>query len=268
VTRPTARADLLVDHPQKRRGAAPAPAPPATWRWPTPPRSLLQLPNWASASSRRHRTRWWGYYYGMPGGGDGAGGRHPGGAPPAVGRARGAAPGGYVAMCALIAGVFPPYKTTDGDPHQPAVHVAAALAAADGGRAHPGRRRALHRPRSAPQGRRAVPPAAAPRRPAVHLRARSRRGSGRRRAPAQRRDLARRTAVAGGASVEVWATGRFHVAFCEGQTVVLYRGPEPSVPCPRGSLLGRDGRRGAGRSAAPPDAERRSAPRAPARGAA
>ena len=31
---------------------------------------------------------------------------------------------------------------------------------------------------------------------------------------------------------EAWATGRFHVAFCEGQTVLLYRGPEPSLPCP------------------------------------
>jgi hypothetical protein len=31
---------------------------------------------------------------------------------------------------------------------------------------------------------------------------------------------------------EAWATGRFHVGFCDGQTVVLYRGPEPSVACP------------------------------------
>jgi len=35
----------------------------------------------------------------------------------------------------------------------------------------------------------------------------------------------------------VWATGRFHVAFCQGQTVVLYRGPEPSVPCPSWDAL-------------------------------
>jgi hypothetical protein len=36
---------------------------------------------------------------------------------------------------------------------------------------------------------------------------------------------------------EAWATGRFHVAFCEGQTVVLYRGPEPSVSCPAWDAL-------------------------------
>lgn len=37
--------------------------------------------------------------------------------------------------------------------------------------------------------------------------------------------------VAGGMQ-EVWNTGNFHVAFCEGQTVVLFRGPEPGIACP------------------------------------
>ena len=36
---------------------------------------------------------------------------------------------------------------------------------------------------------------------------------------------------------DVWATRRFHVAFCHGQTVVLYRGPETSVPCPAWEAL-------------------------------
>jgi hypothetical protein len=31
---------------------------------------------------------------------------------------------------------------------------------------------------------------------------------------------------------EIWGTGLFHVAFCQGQTVVLYRGREPGVDCP------------------------------------
>jgi hypothetical protein len=31
---------------------------------------------------------------------------------------------------------------------------------------------------------------------------------------------------------DVWSTGAFRVAFCEGQTIVLRRGPALSVSCP------------------------------------
>ena len=45
---------------------------------------------------------------------------------------------------------------------------------------------------------------------------------------------------------EIWATDASTSAFCEGQTVVLYRGPEPSIPCPswEALLAGTDGRSG------------------------
>jgi len=55
---------------------------------------------------------------------------------------------------------------------------------------------------------------------------------------------------------DVWATGRFHVAFCRGQTVVLYRGPEPSLPCPPWEALIAGRPPGAGEppaAAAPPE---------------
>jgi hypothetical protein len=36
---------------------------------------------------------------------------------------------------------------------------------------------------------------------------------------------------------DLWATGGFHVAFCQGQSVVLFRGAGASVPCPAWDAL-------------------------------
>jgi hypothetical protein len=36
---------------------------------------------------------------------------------------------------------------------------------------------------------------------------------------------------------ELWAGGGFHVAFCQGQTVVLRRGSGEGVPCPAWQAL-------------------------------
>jgi hypothetical protein len=55
---------------------------------------------------------------------------------------------------------------------------------------------------------------------------------------------------------EVWATDRFHVGFCEGQTVVLYRGPEPSVACPAWDGLLTSAAPAASAAEAPPPPER------------
>jgi hypothetical protein len=36
---------------------------------------------------------------------------------------------------------------------------------------------------------------------------------------------------------DLWATGGFHVAFCQGKSVVLFRGAGDSVPCPAWDAL-------------------------------
>jgi hypothetical protein len=36
---------------------------------------------------------------------------------------------------------------------------------------------------------------------------------------------------------DLWAAGGFHVAFCEGKSVVLFRGSAESVPCPSWEAL-------------------------------
>ena len=191
ATRPDRAATLLVDHPQKRRslllplaatglrghGRPCHPAPAAAELG----RALPLLASHALVGLLLRDAR----------GGDGAGGRHPGSAPAAGGRPRRSAPGRVRRHVRVDRRRVPALQDAGRRSHQPALHAAAALRRGRGGRPHPGRRRALHRPRSAPQGRRPVPPASPPGRPAVHLRARSRGRRGCGRAAARRRDLAR-----------------------------------------------------------------------------
>jgi hypothetical protein len=139
--------------------------------------------------------------------------------------------GHYVTACALLSGVFPPYRTPDGDyrsplyvrrhPHRvsdedvrsqreavrfigrdPRLKVAAQYNLLP----HLAGRPYIYELEHAPEADVV----------ALHV------GGGT--YPDGRPAWRRRV-------MEIWATGRFHVAFCEGQTVVLYRGPEMSVPC-------------------------------------
>src|SRR6185503_11880643 len=143
----------------------------------------------------------------------------------------------YVAMCALIAGVFPPYKTQDGDRISPLYTSRRPYAAAeDDVRTQAAAVRFVGRdPRLKVAAQYHLLPHLAGRpsiyeldhAPEADVVALQLNGGtwpdGR---PSWRRRV-----------TEDWATGRFHVAFCESQTVVLYRGPEPSVPCPSWDAL-------------------------------
>jgi len=232
VTRPHHAAALLVDHPQKRRALLLPLAATGYVAMADPATLLLQAPNWAERFLSSHRTRWWGYYYGMPAVamaliGAILGARRL----QSAGRA-GPRLGGYVAMCALIAGVFPPYKTQDGDRISPLYTPRRPYAATDEDvRTQAAAVRFVGRdPRLKVAAQYHLLPHLAGR-PFIYeldhaaeadvVALQLNGGTWPDGRPSWRRLVG-----------TVWATGRFHVAFCEGQTVVLYRGPEPSVPCP------------------------------------
>ncbi len=237
VTRPFHAAALLVDHPQKRRSLLLPLAATGYVAMADPATLLLQLPNWAERFLSSHRTRWWGYYYGMPAVAMALVGAILGARRlQAAGRA-GPRLGGYVAVCALIAGVFPPYKTPDGDRISPLYTSRRPYAAEDGDvRSQRAAVRFIGRdPRLKVAAQYHLLPHLAGR-PFIYeldhaadadvVALQLNGGTWPDGRPSWRRLVA-----------AVWATGRFHVAFCQGQTVVLFRGPEPSVPCPSWDAL-------------------------------
>ena len=59
-------ADLLVNHPQKRRSLLLPLAATGYVGLADPLPIALQLPNWGERFLSTHRTRWWGYHYGVP----------------------------------------------------------------------------------------------------------------------------------------------------------------------------------------------------------
>jgi hypothetical protein len=144
---------------------------------------------------------------------------------------------GYVAMAALIAGVFPPYKTPDGDRISPLYTARRPYAAADEDvRTQEAAVRFIGRdPRLKVAAQYHLLPHLAGR-PFIYeldhaadadvVALQLNGGTWPDGRPSWRRRVS-----------EVWATGRFHVAFCQGQTVVLFRGPEASVPCPSWDAL-------------------------------
>jgi uncharacterized membrane protein len=115
LTRPDRALGLLVDNLQKRRSLL---LPPLTTGYiglAEPASLLLLLPNWGERFLSTHRTRWWGYYYGMPAAamatlGLLAGWRRL----KAAGMASRHLPG-YVIGCSLLAGLVPPYETPSGN---------------------------------------------------------------------------------------------------------------------------------------------------------
>ena len=113
--RPDRAALLLVDNVEKRRSLL-LPLLDTGYVGLTEPASLLLLlPNWGERFLSTHRTRWWGYYYGMPAAamaclGLLAGWRRL----KSEGTAGGRLPA-YVVGCSLLAGLVPPYTTPNGN---------------------------------------------------------------------------------------------------------------------------------------------------------
>jgi uncharacterized membrane protein len=232
ATHPLHAATLLVDHPQKRRALLLPLASTGYVGMADPAALLLQIPNWAERFLSSHRTRWWGYYYGMPAVATALVGAILGARRLQSAALAGPRLGGYVAMCALIAGVFPPYKTQDGDRISPLYTPRRPYAAEDEDvRTQAAAVRFVGRdPRLKVAAQYHLLPHLAGR-PFIYeldhaadadvVALQLNGGTWPDGRPSWRRLVA-----------AVWASGRFHVAFCQGQTVVLYRGPEPSVPCP------------------------------------
>jgi hypothetical protein len=112
-----------VDHPQKRRALLLPLAATGYVAMADPATLLMQAPNWAERFLSSHRTRWWGYYYGMPAVATALVGAILGARRLQSAGLAGPRLGGYVAMCALIAGCADSghsSKTTAAD-HQAAV---------------------------------------------------------------------------------------------------------------------------------------------------
>jgi uncharacterized membrane protein len=237
VTRPHRAAALLVDHPQKRRSLLLPLAATGYVGLADPVSLVLQLPNWAERLLSSHRTRWWGYYYGMPAVATALVGVVLGARRLQAAALAGPRLGGYVAACALIAGVLPPYKTPDGDRISPMYTRGRPYAASpEDVRSQEAAVRFIGRdPRLKVAAQYHLLPHLAGR-PYIYeldhaadvdvVALQLNGGTWPDGRPAWRRRV-----------LEVWATGRFHVALCQGQTVVLYRGPEPSVPCPSWEAL-------------------------------
>ena len=237
LTRPDRALSLLVDDAQKRRSLL---LPPLTTGYiglAEPTSLVLLLPNWAERFLSTHRTRWWGYYYGMPAAamatlGLLAGWRRL----KAAGTASRHLPG-YVIACALLAGLVPPYETPSGNKRsdlyywrQPNAATPEAIRT----------QRALVRfvpsdPRLKVAAQYNLLPHLAER-PFIVMLDRAAEADlialqldgatypeGR---PAWKRRL-----------WELDEAGAFAVAFCEGSSVALRRKPAPAVPCPAWDAL-------------------------------
>jgi uncharacterized membrane protein len=115
VSHPLRTAELLVDEADKRRGLLLPLLGTGYLAAAEPASLLLVLPNWGERFLSTHRTRWWGYYYGMPAVamacvGMLAGWRRL----KASGRSVERLPA-YVLGCVLLAGILPPYLTPAGN---------------------------------------------------------------------------------------------------------------------------------------------------------
>jgi predicted membrane protein DUF2079 len=258
LVRPDRAAALLVDHPQKRRALLQPLAGTGFVGMADPVSLVLQLPNWGERFLSTHRTRWWGYYYGMPAV-----------ATALIGlllgwrRLEGAGLAGaglpvYLLTCTLLIGLLPPYRTPDGERKSPLYSWRRPYASNE---------EDVRTQRAAVAfiGRDPRLKVAAQYNLLPHLAGR----------PfivmldrAMEADVVA-LQLDGGTWPEgrpAWkrrvqalaASGAFHVAFCQGNTVVLRRGSAPGIDCPSWPAL-LSGQLGseASRSAAPEPPEPR-----------
>jgi uncharacterized membrane protein len=237
VTRPDRAASLLVDQPQKRRALLQPLLATGYVGLADPVSLLLQLPNWGERFLSTHRTRWWGYYYGMPAVATALVGLALGWRRlHAVNRAGHRMPL-YLVSCALLTGLVPPYKTQDGDRRSMLYTLRRPYAAApeDAETQRAAVRFIGRDPRLKVAAQYHLLPHLAGR-PQAYMLDRAAEadvvalqingGTWPEGRPAWRRRVQ-----------DLWATGGFHVAFCQGRTVVLFRGAAGSVPCPAWDAL-------------------------------
>ena len=231
VTKPHATADLLLNHPQKRRALLQPFAATGFVPLADPLSVVLQLPNWGERFLSSHRTRWWGYHYGVPAAATAVVGLALGWRRLREARRDGPALPRYVLLCALIVGLLPPYRTPAGNRRSDLYHLRQSYVAAPEDvrtmRAAIGFVGRDPRVKVAAQDR--LLPALAGR-PQVYMLDRALEADlvvlqmngatwpdGR---PSWRRRVR-----------EIWGSGAFAVAFCQGQTVVLRRGAPPGLDC-------------------------------------
>lgn len=232
VTRPHAAADLLLNHPQKRRALLQPLAATGFVGIADPLSIVLQLPNWGERFLSTHRTRWWGYHYGVPAAATAIVGLVLGWRRLREARRDGPALPRYVILCALIVGLLPPYRTPAGNRRSDLYHLRQSYVAAPEDAAT--MRAALafvgRDPRVKVAAQDRLLPALAGR-PEIYMLDRALEADlvvlqmngatwpdGR---PSWRRRVR-----------EIWGSGAFAVAFCQGQTVVLRRGAPPGLACP------------------------------------
>jgi uncharacterized membrane protein len=232
VSRPQDVVTLLVDHPQKRRSLL-LPLAGTGYVGLADPLSLaLQVPNWAERFLSTHRTRWWGYHYGVPAA-----------AMAMVGlvlgwqRLRDAQRAGhalplYLLACALLVGVLPPYRTPGGNRRSDLYQLRQPYVAAPEDVAT--QRRAVTFIERLPVSKVAAQDRLLPHlagRPDVYMLDRALE------ADAVALQMNGATWPEGRPSWkrrvrDIWGSGSFAVVSCEGQTVVLRRGAPPGIPCP------------------------------------
>jgi uncharacterized membrane protein len=232
ASRPDRALGLMVDHPQKRRALL-LPLLSTGYIGVADPLSVvLQLPNWAERLLSTHRTRWWGYHYGVPAAATACVGLMLGWRRLRASNRDGRRLPRYVIGCALVSGLLPPYRT-------PAENVRSDLyvlrprylAAAEDVRTQQQAVAFIGRSphvKVAAQDRLLPHLAGRPhvytleRAPEADVVALQLNGAtvfeGR---PAWRRRVR-----------ALWGSRQFAVAFCSGQTVVLKRGAPPGLPCP------------------------------------
>ena len=223
---------LLVDHPQKRRAMLQPLAATGFVGLADPVSLLLQAPNWAERLLSTHRTRWWGYHYGVPAAATAVLGLMLGWRRLRRAGRDGARLPHYVVICALLTALLPPYRTPAGNRtsdlyrlRQPNVSAPDAVRAQWEAVAFIG-----DSPQLKVAAQNSLLPALAGR-PDAYLLDRALEADvialqldgstwpdGR---PSWRRRVR-----------QIWGTGAFTVAFCRGQTVVLRRGAPPGLPCP------------------------------------
>jgi hypothetical protein len=231
AARPDQAAVLLVDHPRKRRSLLQPLAATGHLALADPLSLALQVPNWGERLLSSRHTRWWGYYYGMPAAATALVGLLMGWMRlQRAGRAGPRLPA-YLVGSALLVGLVPPYRTHDGDyrsmmytvdrPYAsaPADIVTQRAAVAFIGRDPRVKVAAQHHLIPHLAGRpfivgldRALEADVV----ALQLNG----GTWPQGRPGWRRHVR-----------ALWATGGFHVAFCQGQTVVLRRGPGGGPAC-------------------------------------
>jgi uncharacterized membrane protein len=232
VARPHATADLLLNHPQKRRALLQPLAATGFVGLADPLTIALQLPNWGERFLSTHRTRWWGYHYGVPAAATALIGLALGWRRLREARRDGRALPRYVLLCALIVGTLPPYRTPADNRRSDLYHLRQSYVAAPEDVATMREAVAFvgRDPRVKVAAQDRLLPALAGR-PEIYMLDRALEADvvalqmngatwpdGR---PSWRRRVR-----------EIWGSGMFAVAFCKGQSVVLRRGAPPGLACP------------------------------------